>query len=155
MHEEKPVPITLNDLTVIDAAIKGYLAFLRGTVKPSQERATKIELLQNIRQRLKPVLSQQLEGTLKHPPPPTHRNHLPRNPAPLFRSKKNDHISHILWPSHPPQRRLHYNLLLQLGSNPPRLYRSRRHDIRRNTISPQFNCRRARIGLRGILARSI
>jgi hypothetical protein len=63
MHEGKPVPITLNDLTVIDAAIKGYLAFLRGTVKPSRERDTKIEILQNIRQRLKPVLSQQLEGT--------------------------------------------------------------------------------------------
>jgi hypothetical protein len=63
MHEGKPVPITLNDLTVIDAAIKGYLAFLRGTVKPSQERYIKVELLQNIRQRLKPVLSQQLEGT--------------------------------------------------------------------------------------------
>jgi hypothetical protein len=63
MHEGKPVPITLNDLTVIDAAIKGYLAFLRSTVKPSQERDTKIEILQNIRQRLKPVLTQQLEGT--------------------------------------------------------------------------------------------
>jgi hypothetical protein len=63
MPEEKPVPITLNDLTVMDAAIKGYLAFLRGAVKPSQERYIKVELLQNIRQRLKPVLSQQLEGT--------------------------------------------------------------------------------------------
>jgi hypothetical protein len=30
MHEGKPVPITLSDLTVIDAAIKGYLAFHAG-----------------------------------------------------------------------------------------------------------------------------
>ncbi len=63
MLEGKPVPIALSDLTVMDAALKGYLAFLRGTVNPSQERSTKIELLQNIRHRLKPVVSHQLEGT--------------------------------------------------------------------------------------------
>jgi hypothetical protein len=57
------LPITLSDLTAIDAALKGYLAFLRGKVRYSRERDTQIEVLQNLRQRFRPVLAQQVDGT--------------------------------------------------------------------------------------------
>jgi hypothetical protein len=55
--------IGLSDLTAMDAAFKGYLAFLRGKVKPSRQRDTQIEVLQSLRERFKPVLAQRLEGT--------------------------------------------------------------------------------------------
>jgi hypothetical protein len=43
------------DITVIDQAVKGYLAYLRNAVPPSSTRDTRIRVLQNVRLRLAAV----------------------------------------------------------------------------------------------------
>ena len=50
--------IGLIDLSVIDGAVMGYLAYLRQAVPPSRKRDRRIRLLQDVHLRLSPVLDQ-------------------------------------------------------------------------------------------------
>jgi hypothetical protein len=48
--------IGLNDVSVMDSAVLGYLAYLRQAVPPSQKRDKRIRLLEGVRLRLLSVL---------------------------------------------------------------------------------------------------
>lgn len=57
IHEGIPaMQIDLNDVSVIDSAVMGYLAYLRQAVPPSQKRDKRIRLLHGVRLRLSLVL---------------------------------------------------------------------------------------------------
>jgi hypothetical protein len=51
------------DITMIDQAVKGYLAYLRNGVPASYTRDTRIKILQNVRLRLANVAQKQATDT--------------------------------------------------------------------------------------------